>query len=150
MNKQTPPIKQKFFGSIISRLNSYRCYKKEDEPTVGMGATKHLYSDCHACTVSSVEKNWKNKGFDIVSVQRDEAIAHRDEKDNLTYTYKRNPNAGKYYYKGLHYKHDDGTDTKVYLEVRWNEKTNRWNNASYHNTCDMTFGDRREYYDPSF
>tara|TARA_R110002012_G_scaffold50562_2_gene130765 strand:- start:5418 stop:5873 length:456 start_codon:yes stop_codon:yes gene_type:complete len=146
MNKL--PIQRKMYGCINNRLDSFRCYPKDKQPVVGMGATEYMWTDRHAHTVVKVEKNYQGKDFDIVTTQRDEAIAHRDEKDNLTYTYKRDTEAKKMYFKGVDYKHPDGFDAKVYFEVRWNEKTNRWNRTQ--DDGNIGFGERREYYDPSF
>ena len=144
------PKKIKWQGSIINRIDEHRCYTKEKQPVVGMGATEYMWSDRHAMTVTEVHKNWRGKDFDIVVVQQD----HAKRKDNngmsdcQSYEYTPNPDGKKITLKGKEYMHPDGIPVKVYHEVMWNEKTNRWNNSSYGSS--IGFGHRDEHYDFTF
>ena len=68
--------------------------------------------------------------------------------DSQGYEYTRNPNGKKITLQGREYMHPNGVPVKVYSEVRWNEKTNRWNKCSYGSS--IGFGHRSEYYDFTF
>ena len=68
--------------------------------------------------------------------------------DCQSYEYTPNPDGKKITLKGKEYMHPDGIPVKVYHEVMWNEKTNRWNNSSYGSS--IGFGHRDEHYDFTF
>ena len=144
------PVKIKWQGSILNRIDEHRCYKKENQPVVGMGATEYMWSDRHAMTVIEVHNNWKGKGYDIIVCQRDNAKRTDNNvmSESQGYEYTRNPNGKKITLQGREYMHPNGVPVKVYSEVRWNEKTNRWNKCSYGSS--IGFGHRSEYYDFTF
>ncbi len=148
--KTLKPVKTKWEGSFQNRINENRCYKKEDQPVVGMGATEYLYSDRNAMTVVEVNNNWKGKGYDIVVCQRDNA-ERKDSygmSDSQDYEYTPNPNGRKITLQGKKFMHPDNILVKVYSQVRWNEKTKRWNLID--TSSKIGFGIRSEYYDFSF
>lgn len=104
---------------------------------VGDGATVHLYSDSHACTVIKVTKS-------TITVQRDKAIldpnfkpefvaggfaGHCVNQDDQTYTYERNPEG----------------EIEVY---RWSNKYNRYQGGG-DGSIVVTKG-RREFHDYNF
>lgn len=105
---------------------------------IGMGATVHMYSDSHACTVISVSKSGKK-----VILQEDDAVldnfkpkvipggfvGHVINQNEQTYIYSRNPDGREYV-------------------VRKNKK-GQWkitNNPS----MGINFGVRAKFYDYNF
>jgi len=142
--------KIKWQGSILNRIDEHRCYKKENEPKVGMGATEYMWTDRHPYSVIQVDKKWKGKNFDIVVIQRDDAkrVDNNGMSESQTYEYTPNKDGKKIYLKGLEFMHPDGIPVKVYHEVRWNEQTNRWNKCLY--GTKVGFGHRQHYHDFSF
>ena len=139
--------KTKWQGSILNRIDEHRCYKKENEPKVGMGATEYMWSDRHPYSVIQVDKKWKGKNFDIVVIQRDDAkrVDNNGMSESQTYEFTPNIEASVNYLRSYTYE-KDGKTWKYYSPVRWNSKTNRWNAGGRA----VTLGRRESYWDPSF
>ena len=154
---------QKNYGLLNNRWASHRCYKEEHQPRVGMGATYYAWSDRYPLTVIEVNKNWNNKGYDIIVCQRDNEKVKKDENGkvigdyyngDLQYEYIQNPEGTKYYLRSYNYfsvdkdKSPDGVWTKVYLEVYYNKMTERWNKKD--DQINIGFGVKEAYTDPTF
>ena len=93
-------------------------------------------------SVCSVIKNWDNKVYEILGVQRDR---YTPNKERTGYDYSPDINATVWYLKSETVETENG-QRKVYRPVMWNKKTKRWNKGG----TKITLG-RREYYkDPSF
>ena len=139
--------KIKWQGSILNRLDEHRCYKKENEPKIGMGATEYMWTDRHPYSVIQVDKKWKGKNFDIVVIQRDDAkrIDNNGMSESQTYEFTPNIEADVSYLRSYTYE-KDGKTWKYYSPVRWNQKSNRWNKGGRA----VTLGRREKYWDPSF
>jgi hypothetical protein len=73
-------------GSLVNAIMEQ---SKQDQPVVGMGATRLMYSDRHPYTITKVSADGKT-----IEVQADTAT--RTDKngmsDSQTYTYTANPN----------------------------------------------------------
>lgn len=135
-----------YYGCINSRLAGHRCYKPEDEPKIGGDATYLAWSDKYPLTVINIVKE---KKYDIVVCQVDASTPAEghDYFGEQKYTFKPNPNGRIYHVKSYDYIHPEAGKTKVYLEVRWNEHTKRWNKVGGTN---IAFGYKTKYEDPSF
>lgn len=122
-------------NNLMSEVGMAQTANKD--PQIGMGATLCMYSDRHAGTVISFDRQKK-----IIVIQRDEAI--RTDKygmsDMQEYEYKPNPNGGMYTFKF-------GKDNRWHEYVT-NQSTGRLNKAK--GGCGLILGERDEYYDFSF
>lgn len=114
-----------------------RSTRGEPEPTVGMGATILLWSDRHAATVTSVERDA------AVTVQHDTAkvVAGSGHDGSAEYAFSPNPRG------------ELETFQRRQTEARWsavtfNEETRRWNKQKSQHA--LRLGERDEYRDPSF
>lgn len=136
------------YGNLINRISENRCYKTDFVPNVGMGATEYMWSDRHAYSVCIVHKNWNKKGYEIIGLQRD--YAERTDKnymsDDQSYKYIPNINADICYLKSKIIDHEKLGKVKVYQPVRFNSKTNRWNQGG----SNVVLGHRDAYFDYSF
>jgi len=104
------------------------------EPQIGMGATITHWTDRDAGTVVA----WDGK---VICVQQDHAkrIDNNGMSDSQQYEYTPNPHGREYYFRRD--KHNR------WVQVRFNEKTGRWNNAE---GPGLIVGFRDEHYDYSF
>jgi len=141
------PKKIKWQGSILNRIDEHRCYKKENQPVVGMGATEYMWSDRRPYTVCVVHNNWNKKGYEIIGVQEDDAkrIDKNGMSEDQQYEFTPNIENFVYYLKSEKIQTQNGI-RKIYQPVHWNPKTNRWNKGGK----DVTLGKRSYYYDYSF
>ncbi len=131
------------YGSLTNRIQELHCLFPADfDMQVGFGGTEYMWSDCKPYSVCSVNKNWNNKGYEILGVQQD---YHAPNKDRTDYVYTPNINASVNYLKSERVETKGGFK-KRYRPVHWNKKTNRWNNGG----VKITLGHKEYYRDPSF
>ena len=131
------------YGSLINRIQEKHCaFPTDFDMKVGFGGTEYMWSDRYPYSVCSVIKNWDNKGYEILGVQKDD---YTPNKERTGYDYSPDINAYVQYLKSEIVETENG-QRKIYRPVIWNEKTKRWNKGG----TKITLG-RREYYkDPSF
>jgi len=140
--------KKQTYGSITNRIAESAClFPLDYEVKVGLGGTEHRWSDRRPYTVCVVHKNWKNKGYEIIGVQEDDAKRTDSNGMSESQTYEYSPNIENV----VHYLKSETIETqnglrKLYQPVRWNPKTNRWNKGGNA----VTLGSRNYYYDFSF
>lgn len=123
-------------GSVMNHIMS-RQTKGQPEPVVGMAATLLLWSDRHAATIISVEKQGKDT---IIGVQHDHAKLTSGSimSEAQTYDYSPNPEGRIEYFRHKN---------EAWESVRRNEETGRWNKTG---NGGIKIGVREEYRDPSF
>jgi hypothetical protein len=108
-------------------------------PEVGMGATRLLYSDRRAATITEVRVKY---GETYITVQDDHTrvIAGSGHDGSAEYEYSPNPRGSIRHFKATL---PDG----AWIEVTWNNATKRWNRVKSSNG--LRIGERDEYRDPS-
>jgi len=138
----------KIQGSIMNRIQESACMFPIDfKVTVGFGGTEYMWSDKHAYSVCSVDQNWRNKNFEIIGVQQDNAERVDNNGASESQSYRFTPNTAGYicYLKSEIVETVNGK-RKLYKPVIWNEETKRWNKGG----ASVTLGHRSEYHDFSF
>lgn len=140
--------KKQTYGSINNRIAESACLFPVDyKVEVGLGGTEYRWSDRRPYSVCVVHNNWKNKGYEIIGVQEDDA--KRIDKNGMSeeqhYEFSPNIENCVYYLKSEIVETDKGL-RKLYQPVTWNNKTNRWNKGGRA----VTLGRRNYYYDFSF
>ena len=112
-------------NSLVNNIYANSRYPK---PEVGMGATELLWTDRHACTITSIIND------KTIEVQRDKAI--RTDSNGMSesqeYRYEPNPDAKK-------------TIVTLRKNGRWVKKGDKM-----HNGTSFAIGARNEHYDYSF
>jgi hypothetical protein len=136
------------YGNLLNRIDENRCYKLDFAPTVGMGATEYMWSDRHAYSICEYFPNWKNKGFEIVGLQRDHAkrTDNNGMSDSQSWEFTPNPDAPVSYLRSTFYDHPKLGKVKMYEPVHYNEKSKRWNKGG----DNIVIGHRSKYHDFSF
>ena len=140
--------KKETYGNLINRIASKHClFEIDHKIKVGDGGTEYMWSDREPYSVCSVNYNWKNKGYEIIGVQRDHAkrTDNNGMSESQSYEFTPNIEAPVSYLRSYTYEKDDKT-FKYYCPVTWNNKSNRWNKGGR----DVTLGTRNKYWDPSF
>jgi len=140
--------KKQTYGNLINRVAENAClFPIDHKVKVGDGGTEYMWSDRVPYSVCSVDYNWKNKGYEIIGVQRDHAkrTDNNGMSESQTYEFTPNIEASVNYLRSYTYE-KDGKTWKYYSPVRWNSKTNRWNAGGRA----VTLGRRESYWDPSF
>lgn len=136
------------YGNLLNRVSElYNAFPVDHIVKIGDGGTEYMWSDRRPYSVCSVDTNWKNKGFEIIGVQEDNAkrIDSNGMSEDQTYEFTSNPDAPVCFLKSIIIETEQGK-RKIYEPVHWNEKTNRWNKGG----TAVTLGRREKYWDPSF
>lgn len=125
-------------GSLINNIMA-RSTKGEPDPAIGMGATILMYSDRHAATIFSIEKEGSKT---VIGVRRDASKVIKGSTFDGSAEYEHTPNsAGPL----SHYRKNPQTGR--WDAVRFNRETGRFNKIG---DGGLMIGRREEYYDPHF
>tara|TARA_A100001388_G_C28621268_1_gene427711 strand:+ start:208 stop:786 length:579 start_codon:yes stop_codon:yes gene_type:complete len=148
------PIKYWINNDVVGwKIGFHQLYLKDQEPFVGMDATYSIGTDSYPKTVVKVDKNYKGKGFDIITVQSDRCI-EKNGTWNKEYHCESQSfddiNTNYYhiqYVKSNDFTLSDGRKAKFFTNVRWNPETKRFNKGSKFGR--VSFGEKVDYLDPS-
>lgn len=124
-------------ASVMNHLFS-RMTIGQPDPVVGMGATRLMWTDRQAATITRVFKIGKKVAVEVVD--DDSVVVKGSVQDgSAEWDYKPNPNRS-----GRIFAFDDSG----WCQYRFNEETKRWNKSA--SGCGLRIGERETYRDPSF
>ena len=149
-NPMEDKIEKFWISNDVKKIGGLRIYIDDQQPKLNSGGTFSIGSDAYAFSVIEVQENWNNKGFDIITITKDtnKGISGDYYSQNVVYEYTTNYEGRKTHLKSFDFTMSDGRKAKYYKEVRFNEKTKRFNLTDgcgfYH------FGNKRTSFDPHF